>query len=68
MIEMYINACIIYVVMDNTISIRVHKKDVVIMMTECINLFLKAHPEMKGISLSYEFLVDKTIEFYIEHP
>lgn len=53
--------------MKNPIGIKVDPEDVDKMMTSCVKLFLKAHPEMEGIHISRRFMFKKIVKFYIEN-
>jgi len=48
--------------MTNTIGVRVDPHDVDLMMTVCKDLYIKAHPEMKGFILSRRFMFKKIVE------
>ena len=47
--------------MANTVFIRVDDDDVEMMMSSCKELFLKEHPEFKGMVLSRRFMFKKVI-------
>lgn len=34
------------------------------LMGDCIELFLEYHPEMKGITITQGFILEKVVEFY----
>lgn len=40
--------------------------DKILLMNECKNLFLKYHPELKGMRITQGFMLKKVIEFYLE--
>ena len=53
--------CVFNVVMDNTISIRVHSDDVKKLMGECKELYLNKYPQMKDVPISVRFMFRKVI-------
>ncbi len=46
--------------------IRVCEEDEESLMDNCVTLFLKSHPEMKGIYLSRKFMFKKVVEYYLK--
>jgi len=50
--------------MVNTVSIRVPVISLAKMRKECKEIFLKAHPEMKGLILTDGFMFNKLTEWY----
>lgn len=46
--------------------IRIAVKDRDKLMNECVEIFLKAHPEMRGMKITQDFMIKKVIRYYIE--
>ena len=62
----YINDCIFLVTMVLQNCLRVDEKDLLLMRNECKILFLKSHPEMKGIVLPDKYMFKRLVEFYLQ--
>ena len=45
---------------------NIRKVDLQTLRKECKELFLKHHPEMRGMKLSDSFMLCKVIEFYLK--
>lgn len=45
--------------------IEVLVEDDELMMTVCKEIYLKAHPQMRGVPLSKKFLYRKIVDYYI---
>jgi len=48
--------------------IRVKKEDHDKMMDICIRIFLKHHPELRGMRITRNFMFNKLVTFYINTP
>lgn len=47
-------------------TIKVNTVDKKRMMKECKELFLKSHPELKGMNITQRFMFNKLIDFYLK--
>ena len=49
-----------------TEQIRIYPSDKKLLKGDVKTAILKAHPELKGISMSYAFLINKVVEYALE--
>jgi len=54
-------------VKHNDISIKIDPVDVNLMMNDCKDLFLEAHPEFEGVNITKKFMFKKLVRFYLEN-
>lgn len=50
----------------NSVKISVAGEDEKRLMTECVALFLKAHPELTGMRFTRRFMFRKVLDFYLK--
>lgn len=50
--------------MSNITKVSIEKEYKKILMTECIELFLKEHPELSGMKLTEKFMLRRIIDYY----
>lgn len=51
---------------QKTDLIRVRTEDKEKFVTKCFEMFLKEHPEFKGMKLSHAFIFTKLVDFYLQ--
>lgn len=51
--------------MVQCMNLRVEKEDLDLLMNECIEEFLKHHPEFKGMRLTHRFMFKTVVKHYL---